>query len=109
MIQQVHLLRNGTRTVVGTALAVAIAGLVACGAPAQPTGLAPSFDPGSPRASATGIGNRPSSRPSSPDPGPVTTQADPGFVVEGIVLSSPSCPGPAVAGSPCPDRPVAGA
>jgi hypothetical protein len=41
--------------------------------------------------------------------GPVTTQANTGIAVQGTVLSSPSCPGPAVAGSPCPDRPVAGA
>jgi hypothetical protein len=101
--------KSGVRTVVGAALAIALGSLVACGAPARSMGPGPTFDSGAPRASATGAGNPLGARPSIPAPGPVTTPASTGIVVQGFVFSSPSCPGPAVAESPCPDRPVAGA
>jgi Carboxypeptidase regulatory-like domain len=41
-------------------------------------------------------------------PGPATPTAS-GIEVTGTVSSSPSCPGPQRAGSPCPPRPVVGA
>jgi hypothetical protein len=82
--------------------AAVLAILVACSAPVQPGG-APSTTPGSgisPGASTSTTGTGPSAAAS-------TTGS--GIAVEGTVFSSPGCPGPAQAESPCPDRLVAGA
>jgi hypothetical protein len=51
--------------------------------------------------------------PTTGGPIPDSTAPSPagstGFAVTGTVSSSPSCPGPQRAGSPCPPKPVAGA
>jgi Carboxypeptidase regulatory-like domain len=90
---------------------LAVATLVACSAPAQPAGT-PSTS-GTPQAgtqSTAGSSISPGALPPTPGSGPRTTGATgPGFAVDGTVVSSPGCPGPALAESPCPDRPVAGA
>lgn len=91
--------------VAGGVLAIAIASLVACGAPAQPLPTSGSGTPHTGTPSATGS----ESSGASPSPGTTGSTTGSGIVVAGTVVSSPGCPGPAVAESPCPDRPVTGA
>jgi hypothetical protein len=102
--------RYASRIIGGTLLALVVAGLVGCTAPKPPAGPGPTS--ATPQTSATGPAN--SASPSTPASNPATaTSTAPdstsGIAVNGTVLSSPGCPGPAVAESPCPDRPVAGA
>jgi carboxypeptidase family protein len=94
--------------------AAVLASLVACGASnapgvAEPTSGSGTSPAGS--ASTTGTGVSSGASPSATNPGPTPTQSSngSGMLVTGSVLSSPGCPGPARAESPCPDRPVAGA
>ena len=81
--------------------ATVLACLVACSGPNQPGSTASTPGSGTSQAgtqSTTGSGTTATG----------TTNGS-GIAVAGAVFSSPGCPGPAVAESPCPDRPVPGA
>jgi Carboxypeptidase regulatory-like domain len=68
-----------------------------------PVGTLVAAAPGSATASATPAPTTAASA-NAPPPGDATD-----FTVTGTVDTSPACPGPVSAGSPCPDRPLAGA
>jgi hypothetical protein len=92
---------------VSAVLAVLAASLIACSTTTPPAGNGSTSGSGTPEAGTsptTGSGISPAPRPTTPHPGTGTAVA-----VDGTVVSSPGCPGPVSAESPCPDRPVAGA
>jgi hypothetical protein len=101
-----------THTLFVSAVFAAIAAsLIACSTTTAPAGNVSTSGSGISQigtSPTTGSGVSPGIRPSTPGRGPGTTTGS-AVAVDGTVVSSPGCPGPVLAESPCPDRPVAGA
>jgi Carboxypeptidase regulatory-like domain len=87
-------------------VAAVLASLVACGAPVRP-GDKSTPGSGTSQAGTGSLGTGSSTTGSGTTATGSATGS--GIAVAGAVFSSPGCPGPALAESPCPDRPVPGA